>query len=288
MSPPRRPGPGGEAAGTGIRRVLAATDFSDGAKAAAERAHGLSILHDARLTLLHVMPEGGGNDMRRVAERGLDQIAAELSASVTETEVVSGSVGTAISEAAERLGADLIVIGAHGANWLKDMFVGSTAETVADSSSVPVLLVKHLGSEPYDVILLAVDLSERAEETASRTMALTPGARHLLVHIAAIIGENLLRVSGASHEDIEELRRAQAQEAVPHVWAIAKAVGPVRAIVEPGRPEQRVPQLARELHADLIAVGTKRLTGLRHTLLGSVARHTIRHAQCDVLIVRTP
>lgn len=285
MSPQDSPGTGGDG---GIRRILVATDFSDGARAAVQRAQALAMLHDAHLTLLHVVPEGCGDDLCLIAEDGLARIAAELGPAAVETEVASGSVGPSITEAAERLGADLIVVGAHGEHRIKDLFIGATAVTVADSGTIPVLLVKHAGTEPYDVVVSAVDLSERAESTASRAMALAPGARHLLVHIAAVIGENLLRLSGASAEDVDELRRSQAEQTVPRVQALAETLHPMRTIVEPGRPEKRVPDLARELGADLVAVGAKRLTGLRHALLGSVARHTIRHAPCDVLIVRTP
>lgn len=284
MSPQDNPGTGGDG---GIRRILVATDFSEGAKAAVQRAQALAMLHDARLTLVHVVPEGCGDDLCRIAEDGLARIAAELGPAAVETEVASGSVGSAITEAAERLGADLIVVGAHGEHRIKDLFVGSTAVTVADGGTIPVLLVKRAGTEHYDVVVSAVDLSERSEATVSRAMALAPGGRHLMVHVAAVVGENLLRLSGASAEDLDQLRHSQAEQVVPRVQALAEALHPMRTIVEPGRPEQRVPEIAHELNADLIAVGAKRLTGLRHALLGSVARHTIRHAPCDVLIVRT-
>jgi nucleotide-binding universal stress UspA family protein len=39
--------------------------------------------------------------------------------------------------------------------------------------------------------------------------------------------------------------------------------------------------------ADLIVMGTRGLTGLRHVLLGSVAERTIRIATCPVLTIKT-
>ena len=47
-----------------------------------------------------------------------------------------------------------------------------------------------------------------------------------------------------------------------------------------------IAELARELQADCIVVGTHGHTGLKHALLGSVAENIIRHAPCDVWVVR--
>ena len=44
--------------------------------------------------------------------------------------------------------------------------------------------------------------------------------------------------------------------------------------------------LAEELGADLIIMGTRGHTGLKHVLLGSVAERTLRHAPCSVLTVK--
>jgi nucleotide-binding universal stress UspA family protein len=43
---------------------------------------------------------------------------------------------------------------------------------------------------------------------------------------------------------------------------------------------------AEELGVDLIIMGTRGHTGLKHVLLGSVAERTLRHAPCSVLTVK--
>ena len=51
---------------------------------------------------------------------------------------------------------------------------------------------------------------------------------------------------------------------------------------------QAVARIAAEVGADLVVMGTRGNTGLKHVLLGSVAERTIRHAPCSVLTVKHP
>ena len=44
--------------------------------------------------------------------------------------------------------------------------------------------------------------------------------------------------------------------------------------------------LAEEIGANLVVMGTRGNTGLKHVLLGSVAERTLRHAPCSVLTVK--
>jgi nucleotide-binding universal stress UspA family protein len=45
-------------------------------------------------------------------------------------------------------------------------------------------------------------------------------------------------------------------------------------------------ELAQQLEADLIVMGTRGNTGIKHVVLGSVAERTLRHAECPVLTVK--
>jgi nucleotide-binding universal stress UspA family protein len=50
-------------------------------------------------------------------------------------------------------------------------------------------------------------------------------------------------------------------------------------------PSSAIVDAADELSADLIVMGTRGLTGLKHIALGSVAERTVRTAPCPVLTV---
>jgi len=47
---------------------------------------------------------------------------------------------------------------------------------------------------------------------------------------------------------------------------------------------EKIVELARDRHADLIVMGTQGRTGLPHLLLGSVAERVVRLAPCPVLV----
>jgi len=52
-----------------------------------------------------------------------------------------------------------------------------------------------------------------------------------------------------------------------------------------GRPAEAIVDHAREMHADMIIMGSHSRPGVRHLLLGSVAEKVLRTAPCPVLII---
>jgi nucleotide-binding universal stress UspA family protein len=62
-----------------------------------------------------------------------------------------------------------------------------------------------------------------------------------------------------------------------------RASGEVRL----GSPSEEIVSAATRLGADLIVIGTRGLTGVKHALLGSVAERVVRHAHCPVLTVKS-
>jgi nucleotide-binding universal stress UspA family protein len=56
--------------------------------------------------------------------------------------------------------------------------------------------------------------------------------------------------------------------------------------VREGIPDEEIVRAADEQAADLIVMGTRGHSGLRHVVLGSVAERTLRTAPCPVMTVR--
>jgi nucleotide-binding universal stress UspA family protein len=63
---------------------------------------------------------------------------------------------------------------------------------------------------------------------------------------------------------------------------------PVEYRLEEGFEGTEIARVAKEVHADIIVMGTHGRTGLGRLLLGSVAENVLRHASCPVLTVKGP
>ena len=61
---------------------------------------------------------------------------------------------------------------------------------------------------------------------------------------------------------------------------------PVELAVRVGHPGEEIVDYAKSVSADLIVVPSHGYHGLKRFFLGSVAEQVIRHAACDVLVLR--
>jgi nucleotide-binding universal stress UspA family protein len=128
-----------------IRRVLAATDFSDLATAAIRHAYGLVAAGGGEVTLLHVMT-GASSDA--TVQESLDQLRPLVPPRpphgvVSSIEAIwQRSAAVGIVEVAARIGADVIVIASHGRSGLRKVLLGSVAHGVIERSHRPVLIVR--------------------------------------------------------------------------------------------------------------------------------------------------
>jgi nucleotide-binding universal stress UspA family protein len=60
----------------------------------------------------------------------------------------------------------------------------------------------------------------------------------------------------------------------------------IQAHLEFGMPDTAIVEMAEELGAGLIVMGSRGMGGVRRVLLGSISDSVVRHAHCPVLVVR--
>ena len=144
------------------KRILVAVDNGEASYRAAEMAARLATVTGARVALLHVIdlsrvydPELGfadnmlSSDMRSAAEDLLDRYHALFASGIRVNRLThDGDPPAEIIAAADRWGADLIVVGTHGHGRLRRLLLESTAEAVSRGAHCPVLSVGHAPAPP--------------------------------------------------------------------------------------------------------------------------------------------
>jgi nucleotide-binding universal stress UspA family protein len=134
--------------------VLVATDFSEGAHIALERAARLPLALGAGIELLHAVPEqldtsaaermaaeakGLMEGSRQAAMRALEKAKTDVRWNVV---LRTGDARQVILEEARTRNSDLIVLGTKGRTGLAYVLVGSVAEGVLRAASCDVLVAR--------------------------------------------------------------------------------------------------------------------------------------------------
>jgi nucleotide-binding universal stress UspA family protein len=131
-------------------------------------------------------------------------------------------------------------------------------------------------------VLAAIDFSETASLVVEHTLETARRTKAQEIHFLHV----------RTRDDDEEAldgQRAELEE-----WLAARLSGPdgvphtvkVAAHEASGKPADVIIQMASDLLAAVVVVGTHGRKGLQRMLLGSVAEAVVRNAGCPVLVVR--
>jgi len=138
----------------------------------------------------------------------------------------------------------------------------------------------------YSNIVVGTDGSETAKAAVGRAFALArlDGASVHVVHAFKLPTANVS--VGALGDPVVPAAAVNAADAVL-ADAVAAADGvSVKIYAVSGDPADALIQIAEQVDADIIAVGSKGMQGVRR-LIGSVPNSITHNAPCDVLIVKT-
>lgn len=270
-----------------MKRILIATDLTANATNALGRAIRLSAGTGAALAVLHVADEADDSERCPSVHRRLrteaEIMAEELSRAPIDLSVcISGGVAeAAILREAQRLDADLIVIGGHGSPRFRDAIFGTTGTHVVRHSDRPVLIVQNDHAIPYSKALVAMaDVATSRLVEAARSIA--PNAELHAVHAHT---PSLAETFGGSAEiDRHELEEERAlSKAIANGSGAGKeeAARERHATVRTGDPLSVMMKEAETIQPDLLVLGTRR----RASFLSSNAVDAQFWCPHDILIV---
>jgi nucleotide-binding universal stress UspA family protein len=141
-------------------------------------------------------------------------------------------------------------------------------------------------------VVVAYDFSPSAEEAVLRAVELACRAPQHILHILAAIDPSTgMGISPPTQgvdwgyaESIQKLVTARLVAAFAGRSSASEVQFFVHARIGPAADE--VLQLAEEIGADLILIGSHSRTGLERLVLGSVSERVVRQAKCAVIVAR--
>ena len=136
-------------------KILLPTDGSEGMGPVIDHAISLADVHDATLHVVYVVNTASLNDLpmessweglsqalRKEGEEALEEVTEQAGTLSVDTTMLEGAPSRVIVEYAEDESCDIIVMGTHGRSGVNRLLLGSVAERVVRTSTVPVMTIR--------------------------------------------------------------------------------------------------------------------------------------------------
>lgn len=283
-------------------RIVIGIDFTTASVAAARWVAG-HFAPRAELVLVHVVdvPEHSAlrgeraedvairrDTLRAGAIVRLGDVARSLDPMRVIWSVVEGDPPGALVREAARLGANLVVVGAHGRRPGPWNLLGTSAEAAIALSDIPVLVAIGMRDATPRNVLAAIGNRGIAPEMtdALRTLHAQLGAHVTLFHAIAAA----LPIDGAG--PIADPKATEDVERGVDEWAdgicddrLPRAA--VSSAVMWGDAGMEIVAAAERLGSDVVVLARDRDARVRHALAGSVTREVVRHGRSPVLVIPT-
>ena len=309
-------------------KILLVVDGSSYSEMATRTLKALRLPSRTEVTVMTVVPEHtflGGITLGKITgasvkKEAQQQKATELiqgpvqALSASRLKVKSlvqwGNPAEEILRVADERGISLVVMGAKGLTDPLSFRLGSIALAMMKHARASVLLVREKAATVTEAslsrgkttainrVLLATDGSKYADAVILFLLDL-PLPRHTEVivitalqsHLEAWIKTPTLDFR-TNQELLANLQAAEEHEARKITTKAEKQfqtkVYKTASIVMRGGAAECILVAAKEYKPDIIALGSRGLSGIKSLLLGSVAERVARYANCSVLIGRHP
>jgi nucleotide-binding universal stress UspA family protein len=211
--------------------------------------------------------------------------------------VVDKAPTEGILSEAKRFRADVIVVGWRGYGAVRGLLMGSVSRGVVRKAKCAVLVVRRRPTAPIRNITIAFDGSPNAERAVSLVARLSPvrDGRVTLVRVADLIVPSSRgpTVGGIRGSIAHELKRINEERSTAAARTLNRAADELKRAGWRTRTDFRTREPLRELidsvtksNAELLVVGARGTSGVRHLLLGSVAEGVLSRSPVPVLVAR--
>jgi nucleotide-binding universal stress UspA family protein len=296
-----------------IAKILCPVDFSDNSQLALDYALSLAAQHSAKVSVMHVLPKvladpdvypylsdpvlPSGETRDRAFEQLGTFVHRALQRNVAVDVVLEdGDIVDEVVNKADKLPADLVVIGTHGRRGLARLLMGSVTERVLRHARRPVLSVSPNAAAPptdrvpFEKVLCPIDFSPSSLEAFEYALSLAGNEGTVtLLHVVEFYVD--AAVGEAVAFDLDSVRERHQEQAVEKLEATVPRDARDRtkletATLESGAAYKEILRIAEREASDAIVMGVMGRSASDLFFFGSTTNQVVRAAGCPVLTVR--
>ena len=239
-----------------------------------------------------------------IFDEGRNRLPEGLRATV-ETIVGQERASHELVEAAEKWGAELIVVGARGLGPVEGLLLGSVSGTVVRAAKVPVLVVRHLPKDKSDWangvrVLMAYDRANAARHAEVVNQLVWPAgsAGQLVAVIESLLPSHLpawiqKRARDADTDAMsqswvrehEQEREQKLRELTSYQQKLPPAFRSTTPIVAEGNPAEQLLIVMHKQKSELVVVGKTSRTLFDRLILGSTSEKILSQGPASVLVI---
>lgn len=219
---------------------------------------------------------------------------------ITVTEAYRiGAPDEMIAQEADKLPADLIVMGSRGLTALKGLIMGSVTTGVLARTKCPVLLLRGKEAPLTDALRvgIAVDGSKYGMAAVNHVLKAIDffgkGAQFYLINVvndyAGVVMPDMagMALPALSESEVLELQKKEFAETVDPLRPLFEKAGlkPTEVCLV-GNPSDEIAAFAKKNKLDLIVMGSHGYTRFKSAVMGSTATHIAAEGNVPLLIIR--
>lgn len=274
-----------------MKKILVPTDFSKPSEYAAKMAARIAKKSNATVYLIHMieLPTGvidmGASSkfsipesmlyLRKTREKVLDFKAKFFDESTkVEYFIKLNTPFDGIQKYAEKIDADLIVMGSKGHSEFEEIIIGSNTEKIVRSSTIPVIVVKKDAKKfKLKNLVFASNFKKENKEVFNKFLnfAQTFDSK---IHLLKVNTPSRFESTYEAKENIESF--VKDYQLPKHSINIYNDVSVEKGILN----------FSREKKADLIALSTHGRSGISHLFTGSVTKTLSKNALKPMFTVK--
>jgi nucleotide-binding universal stress UspA family protein len=266
-----------------MKKILVPCDFSEPSVQAFRFAVDIAGQSRGEIHLLHVIElpvlynesvvmsfeQDYMDNMKKNAEKNFRKMIDKWSDGVkVKTLYEFGGLQSTIRETVEKISADLVVVGTHGASGLKEYTVGSNTEKLVRALTVPVISVRKVPKSIKNIVFpTRPDLDQ--EELTMKVKELQNFFKATL-HVLFVNTPAVFKTDLSTKSALENFaKRFMLKNYTLNIYNDTDE-------------EQGIINFSRDVKADLVAMRTHGRRGLAHMATGSIAEDVVNHIECPI------